>query len=97
MNYYFPGLTTNQAIVHDGCFNVRMRKELSYIFNRSFIRKKLPNIWKISRVCRIPKCNPCRMADLLKLIPLTSFLVKVYMQQKIKEIKFRNLERNRLP
>ena len=56
---------------------------LSYIFNESFTCETLPGIWKISRVCGVPKSKPCTTVDLLRLISLTSALSKVYKNHTI--------------
>ena len=50
---------------------------LSYIFNESFTCRVFPDIWKIWRVCGIPKSKPCSTVDLLRPISLTSTLSKV--------------------
>ncbi len=50
---------------------------LQHIFNESFTCRLFPDIWKASKVCRIPKSKPCCSVDLLRPIALTSTSSKV--------------------
>ena len=49
---------------------------LAHIFNESFASRLFPDIWKVSKVCGIPKSKPCCSVDLLRPIALTSTLSK---------------------
>ena len=55
------------------CFAV----PLVHIFNQSFQTIKFPEVWKISKVCAIPKTTPCNRVEELRPISLTSILSKV--------------------
>ena len=50
---------------------------LAHIFNESFASRLFPDIWKVSKVCGIPKSKPCCSVDLLRPIALSSTLSKV--------------------
>ena len=50
---------------------------LTHISNKSFSCRLFPDIWKVSKVCGIPKSEPCCSVDLLRPIALTSTLSKV--------------------
>ena len=52
-------------------------RPLTHIFNESFACRLFPDIWKVSKVCGIPKSKPCCSVDLLRPIALTSTLSKI--------------------
>ena len=50
---------------------------LTNIYNKSFLSRLFPNIWKFYTVCGVPKVSPCSTADQLRPISLTSIFSKL--------------------
>ena len=50
---------------------------LANIYNKSFLSRLFPNIWKFYTMCGVPKVSPCLTADQLRLIYLASILSKL--------------------